>query len=100
MKNSKLNLVMGSALLAMTIAASPASAKMSKDDIKSQAVELCQSQAVSLYGEESLKKIAKKARWNGKLKGAVVKVKLKKKSRAKNYNCLVDAEQNVKFLAV
>jgi hypothetical protein len=80
---------------------SVSAAEMSKDEVKSQAVEMCQEAAKERYGENSVISVSKKAKWNNSLRGASVKLKIKPESKRKsNYSCIVYVDKKVTFSKV
>lgn len=83
----------------LTIGLSSANAEdMTKDELKSQAVDMCQEAAKNRYGENSVVSISKKAKWNNSLKGASVRLKIKPESKRKsNYSCIVYVDKKVTF---
>jgi hypothetical protein len=84
-------------LLAVSLS-SVSAAEMSKEEVKSKAVEMCQEAAESRYGENSVVSIGKKAKWNNSLKGASVRLKIKPESKRKaNYSCIVYVDKKVTF---
>ena len=89
-------------LALLTVGLSSASAReMTKEEVKSQAVEMCQEAAKSRYGENSVVSISKKAKWNNSLKGASVKLKIKPEAKRKSsYSCIVYVDEKVTFSKV
>jgi predicted negative regulator of RcsB-dependent stress response len=83
----------------LTVGLSNANAEdMSKEEVKSKAVEMCQQAAQSRYGENSVLSISKKAKWDNSLKGASVRLKIKPESKRKsNYSCIVYVDKKVTF---
>ena len=69
-----------------------------KTALKEQALELCQSAAEKRYGDNAIKSLGKKAKWSKGLNGAMVKMKIKPKSKkASKFQCVVSLDKSVKF---
>ena len=89
------------------IPAAMADGHLSKSEVKAQAVQMCHAEAEKKYGVDSIvysddkAKISRdtsRAKWNKSLKGAMVKMKIKPKSkRAYKYNCLVKTDKTITF---
>jgi hypothetical protein len=82
------------------IFALPVSAESQEDkaSVTSQAIEICQNEAQNRYGQDSIKKIATKAKWSNGLKGSAVKMKIKARSnKATKYSCVVGLDKTVTF---
>lgn len=74
-------------------------ALLSRDDIKSQAVELCRIETERRYGSDTIRLIADKSSWSRDLQGALVKMKIKPAAkRAKKYYCVVKADKSVDYI--
>lgn len=75
-----------------------AQAELTKTQAKEQAIETCQNEAKSRYGESSIKSVGKKAKWVKDLKGASINLKIKPKSkRASKYSCVLGLDNSVTF---
>lgn len=84
-----------SAAIALPVSAQ---SQADKASITSQAIEICQKEAQNRYGENSVKKIASKAKWSSGLKGSAVLMKIKPKSkRPSKYSCVVGIDKSVTF---
>lgn len=69
-----------------------------KAAVQQQALEICQEAAQNRYGEDAVKSMGKKAKWKKGLNGAMVKMKIKPKSKkASKYQCVVALDKSVKF---
>jgi hypothetical protein len=80
--------------------AMPAFAQSQEDKatISSQAIEICESEAKSRYGEDSIKKIGSRAKWSNGLNGSAVKMKIKARSnKPSKYSCVVGLDKSVIF---
>jgi hypothetical protein len=85
-----LNVIGSSAVLAQT--------NLTKNEVKAQTIEACQTAAKKRYGEDSIKSIGKKVKWKNGMGGASVKMKLKPKSkRLTKYSCVLQPDQLVRF---
>ena len=85
-------------VLGLTTISNVSAQGLSKTEVKSQAVELCQDAAKKRYGENSVLSIGKKAKWDNSLKGASVRLKIKPESkRATKYSCTVYVDKSVTF---
>ena len=85
-----LNVIASSAVLAQT--------NLTKSEVKAQTIEACQTEAKRRYGEDSIKFISTKVKWNSGMGGALVKMKLKPQSkRVTKYSCVLQQDQLVKF---
>ena len=84
------NLFASSVVLAQT--------KLTKSEVKDQAIEICQTEAKKRYGEDSIKFIGSKAKWKNGMDGALVKMKIKPQSkRVSKYSCVLQTDTLVKF---
>ena len=101
MRFSKLkfiSLVSATCLTFLTSNLALAQSEADKLAVQEQALELCQSAAESRYGDGSIKKVGKKAKWSKGLNGAMVKMKIKPKSKkASKFQCVVSVDKTVKF---
>lgn len=71
---------------------------LTKSDAKSQAVEICQTEAKKRYGDDSIKSIGKYAKWQDGMNGAAVKMKIKPQSkRLSKYSCVLQTNNLIKF---
>lgn len=92
--NKTLVVVFGASLLMSFVA----QAELTKTQVKEQAIEICQNEAKSRYGESSVKFVGKKAKWVKDLKGASIKLKIKPQAkRTSNYSCVLGLDNSVTF---
>jgi hypothetical protein len=80
---------------------------LTKMEIKEQAVEICSKKAIERYGDRSIDAMQKKAKfkrsvsrinWSNGLKGAMVKMAVKKKAKGLvKLSCLVKADGTATF---
>jgi hypothetical protein len=85
-----LNVIGSSAVLAQN--------ELTKDEVKSQVVEACQTEAKKRYGEESVEYISSKVKWMKAMGGARVKMKVKPESkRTTKYSCVLQQDMAVVF---
>ena len=78
-----------------------AQVELTKDEVKVQAVEACQTEAKKRYGEDSIQYVGHKAKWMKGMGGALVKMKIKPKSkRVIKYSCVLQKDKLVKFYKV
>ena len=85
-----INLVGSSAVLAQ--------AELTKSEVRAQAVEACQTEAIKRFGEDSVKSIGSKTKWKKAMGGAVVKMRVKPQSkRVIKYSCVLQKDKTVKF---
>lgn len=80
---------------------------LTKMEIKEQALEICSKKAIVRYGEHSIEAMQKKAKfersasrinWSNGLKGATVKMVVKKKAKGLvKLSCLVKADGTATF---
>jgi hypothetical protein len=72
---------------------------LSKEDMTTQAVDICRSETEQRYGESAIKFIAGKSSWSNDLQGAMVKMKIKPEAKKPtNYYCLVKTDLSVDFI--
>jgi hypothetical protein len=72
---------------------------LSKEDMNTQAVDICRSETQQRYGEDAIKFIAGKSRWSNDLQGAMVRMKIKPEAKKPgNYYCLVKTDLSVDFI--
>lgn len=75
-----------------------AQTELTKDEVKAQVIEACQTQAKKLYGDDSIHYISNKTKWMKALGGALVKMKVKPESkRVTKYSCVLQQDSIVKF---
>ena len=75
-----------------------ATERMSKDQAKSSAIDVCQEVTLNRYGNNSSKQVAKRAKWFSGMRGAAVLVKVKPESkRPRKYYCVVKTDHTVDF---
>ena len=75
--------------------------ELTKDEVKAQVIEACQTEAKLRYGEDSIQYISKKVKWKNGMGGALVKMKVKPNSkRATKYSCVLQQDKLVKFYKV
>jgi len=75
-----------------------AQAELTKEEVKSQAIEACQTEAKKRYGEDSIQYIGSKVKWMKSMGGASVKIKVKPQSkRVAKYSCVLQKDTIVKF---
>ncbi|MEO9943776.1 MAG: hypothetical protein ABJD02_12265 [Paraglaciecola sp.] len=82
--------------------------RLSKIDVQRQVIEKCTKAAIKRYGDNSViyknenAKIARdvnRTKWNKSLKGALIKMIIKPKSkRATTYSCLLTVDNRVMFI--
>ena len=88
-----LNVMASSVVLANT--------DLTKSEVKSQTIEACKTAAKKRYGEDSIQYISTKVKWMKGMGGALVKMKVKPKSkRMTKYSCVLQKDQVVKFYKV
>ena len=83
---------------------------LSKAEVKEQAVDICHTEAQRRYGENAIvysdetarySRDTSRAKWNKSLRGAMVKMRIKGKSkRSTKYECLVKTDRTVTFFKV
>ncbi len=72
---------------------------LSKNDIRSQAVDICRAETEQRYGDNAIKRIAGKSSWSNDLQGALVKMKIKPAAkRIKKFYCVVKADKSVFYI--
>ncbi|GAC20423.1 hypothetical protein [Paraglaciecola arctica] len=78
-----------------------AQAELTKDEVKEQVIEACQTEAKKRYGEDSVQYISSKTKWMKAMGGALVKMKVKPEGkRVTKYKCVLQQDQLVKFYKV
>lgn len=74
-------------------------ALLSKEEMHTQAVDICRTETQQRYGENAIKFIAAKSRWSNDLQGAMVKMKIKPEAKKPgDYYCLVKTDLSVDFI--
>ena len=74
---------------------------LSKNDIRSQAVDICRTETEQRYGDNAIKRIAGKSSWSNDLQGALVKMKINPGAkRIKKFNCVVKADKSVYYIVL
>jgi hypothetical protein len=72
--------------------------ELTKDEVKNQVIEACQTEAKKRYGEDSIEYISNKTKWMKAMGGALVKMKVKPESkRVTKYSCVLQQDSLVKF---
>ena len=75
-----------------------AQTELSKDEVKAQVIEACQTEAKARYGDDSIHYISSKVKWMRAMGGASVKMKVKPESkRIVKYSCVLQQDKLVKF---
>ena len=101
MKRLLLTLVFSTLLASSVHAASSSNgdALLSKEDMNTQAVDICRTETQQRYGDSAIKFIAEKSKWSNDLQGAMVRMKIKPEAKKpRNYYCLVKGDMSVDFI--
>lgn len=82
----------------IVLASTTVNAAMTKEQILASAVASCESAATNKYGENAIESTSDRVKWSKGLKGAEVKMKIKRKAKGiKKYSCVVGLDESVVF---